>query len=267
MANLLQKPTDPYDPAWVEYARQNPGLRRSLSAADAGDGGDGGDGGDAIDLSTFVPEQFKDKDGSFKTADFRADYDALSSFKAQADEAAAALPKEAKDYAFAIPEGHQFPEGFDAELFKTVDENGNEVAFDPNAMIQADDPDLPLLQAAMHEHKADPALMGKIASILANRELRGVMDGMAKAEEEKGKLGTPAQAKARFDTIQRSLSAKLPANQVKEIMDGVVSADGLRGLEALLKTSTPPVSQGDTMKDFSDMKPIDRLMAGLSGRK
>jgi hypothetical protein len=257
MDNRLKKPTNPYDPAWVAYAQQNPGLRRSLSAADAGDG-------DELDLGTFVPESFKGEDDKWDTAGFRASFDELTSFKAQADERIAALPQEAGGYAFEIPESHAFPEGFDPETMKTKDADGNDVEFDVKSMIQTDDPDLPLLQAAMLKHGADPALMGDVASILANRELRGVMDGMKEAEAETQKLGP--EAKARFSTVERSLNSRMPAGHVKALMDGVISADGLRGLETLLKKAGPPVTSAGDKQDYSEMKPVDRVMAGIKER-
>lgn len=43
----IERPNDPYSPAWAEYWRQNPGLLRSVGAAASGDGdGDGGQDGD-----------------------------------------------------------------------------------------------------------------------------------------------------------------------------------------------------------------------------
>lgn len=264
MDNRLKKPTDPYSPSWPAYARQNPGLRRSLSAADAADAdaADGGDGG-GVDLSTFMPESFKGEDDKWDTAGFRASFDELTSFKAQADERTAGLPKEASEYAFIIPEGHAFPEGFDPETMKTKDGDGNDVEFDVNSMIDQADPDLPLLQAALLKNGADPSLMGDVASILANRELRGVMDGMKAAEAETAKLGP--DAKARFATVERSLNARLKPAETKAIMDGVISADGMRGLEALLKKSGPPVPNAGG-KDFSEMTPFDRILSGIDAQ-
>lgn len=264
MAERLKRPIDPYDPAWVEYARQNPGLRRSLSAADPTDGGDGGDGA-VVDYTGVLPDNFKGEDGKWDTEGFRANYDELASFKAQADERVAALPKEASGYVFAIPEGHVLPEGFNPESLKTKDENGNDIEFDINSMIDAKDPDLPLLQEAMLKHGADPALMGDLASILANRELRSVLDGMKVAEEETAKLGP--NANSRFATVKRTLDARLEPQQVTAVMDSITSADALRGIETLLKKGGGPVPPSNGEKDWSEMSPRDRLVAGLKERK
>ena len=85
------------------------------------------DGNDqTLDLGSFVPESFKGEDGSYDTTKFRAQFDELSSFKSQEDERRAALPKEASAYAWALPEGHAFPEGFDVEAMKT---KANELNF------------------------------------------------------------------------------------------------------------------------------------------
>ncbi len=261
MAERLNRPSDPYDPAWVEYARQNPGLRRSLSAADPDDGGEGGD----IDYSGVIPDSFKGEDGKWDTEGFKANYDELASFKSQADERTEALPKEASGYAFALPEDHALPEGFDPETMKTKDEDGNDIEFDINKMIDAEDPDLPLLQEAMLKHGADPALMGDLASILANRELRSVMKAMTVAEEETAKLGP--NSKSRFSTVERSLNSRIPAAQVKAVMDSITTADALRGIEALLKKPGNTTTAADTTKDWSEMSPRDRLIGGLKERK
>lgn len=217
------------------------------------------------DLSAFVPEEFKGEDGAWDTAGFRAKFDDLAASKAMLDERAAALPKEAKDYAFAVPEDHVFPEGFDPATMATKDENGNDVEFDVNSMIQADDPDIPLLQEVMKEFGADPAMMGKLASIMANREIRTINEGIAKAAEETAKLGP--DAKSRFGNVERTLKAKLPDTQVTAIMDGIVSADGLRGIETLLKgTTAPGAPPASKSQDWSEKSPMDRVMSGLQQR-
>lgn len=274
MADALKRPTDPYDPAWVEYARQNPGLRRSLSAGDPADppAGDppvgdppAGDPPATPDFAAFVPESFKGEDGNWDTAGFRASYDDLASFKAQADERTAALPDSAEGYVFEIPDDHQFPEGFDPASLNTKDAEGNEISFDVKSMVQADDPDIPALQAVMKEYGADPAMMGKLASIMANREIRSITEGMKKAEEETKKLGP--EAKSRFASVERTLGARLPAAQVTAVMDGIVSADGLRAIETLLLRSGAPVPPTGGKEDWSEKKPLDRLLAGLNQRK
>lgn len=171
MAKRLQKPNDPYDPAWVEYARQNPGLRRSLSAADAADDDiDDDAGGSGFDLGSFVPENFKGEDGSFDTAGFRASYDDLVTFKSQADEAKSALPQSPEEYEATLPEDFQLLEGFDPKSMAHVDDDGNEVEFDPASMIDKDDPDMKLLQGILHEAGASKDVMAKLMGVVVNRE-------------------------------------------------------------------------------------------------
>ncbi len=88
----------------------------------------------APDLS-FLPEEYKGDDGAWNTEGFRADYDALVAFKAQTEEAKAGLPEKPEDLAFSIGDDFEFPEGFDADILKHTDENGNEVEFDVKSMI------------------------------------------------------------------------------------------------------------------------------------
>lgn len=265
MQHKLERPTNPYDPAWIEYARQNPGLRRSLSAADPVDPApaDPADPPAAPDFS-FVPENFI-ADGKPDTAAFRTSYDELASFKAQMDEAKAALPAEPTGYEFKVGEGHALPEGFDPDLFKDVDADGNEVLFDVNKMINPDDPDLPLLQAALHKHGADPALMGELAGILANRELRGVMSATEAAATEKTALGP--QGQSRIDTLSRTIDARLPKEQAAAVKDLLTSADAVRGLETLFKNSSKPVvpvPPGGV--DMDNMSSKELIALGISQR-
>lgn len=268
MANRLKRPTNPYDPSWVEYAAQNPGLRRSLSASDPGDPPPS-DPPPAPDLS-FLPDQFKAEDGTYKTDEVKTRFDELVSFKSQTEEALAALPKEPSEYAMKAPEGHTFPEGFDPSKFAqpVLDDKGEPVIengqpktrpFDLNDMIDASDPDLPLLQAAMHKHGAKPELMSELASILGNREIRGLMQADQTARAELKALGPDGQS--RIDTVNRTLSAKLPEAQAKAVADTITSADALRGIEALIKSSTAPVIPAHQTKPDLDTLSNKELIA------
>jgi hypothetical protein len=256
MANRLQQPVNPYDPAWVEYRRQNPGLRLSLSAADPSDtgGGDGGDGGNDGALQadySFIPDTFKKDDGTYDTEGFATQYNDLSAFKSQHDERIAGLPQKAEDYVFQVGEGFQFPEGFDATEFQqpVLGEDGNPVMvdgkikmrdFEVSDMIDAKDPDLPLLQAALHKHQVPQELMVELAGILAGRELRGMIEESKIAKQEKEALGPNAQN--RIDLVNRSLAAKFGKDKAKAVADTITSADALRVWEDILKPGSAPVS-------------------------
>lgn len=213
-----------------------------------------------VDLDTFVPEGFKGEDGVYDTEGFRASYDELSSFKAQADEVKASLPESPEGYVFAAPEGHEFPEGFDAELFKTVDDEGNDVEFDVNSLIDADDPDVAALQSVMHEAGVPQEIVGKLASIQINRELRGMMKAQETAKAEKEALGP--QSKERLNTLSRTVSARVPKEQAKALMDSLTSANSVRALEALLKANKSPITPAPGKKDFGEMSPMELLELG-----
>jgi hypothetical protein len=229
----------------------------------------------APDLS-FIPENFKDEAGGYKVDDFKTHYGELASFKAQADEAKAALPETPDGYAWALPEDFAFAEGFDPTQHQVpvLDDDGKPVMengvaktrdYEPADMLDTKDPDLALLQGALHEHGADPALAGKLASIMANRELRGMMEAGKTAAEEKKALGPDAQS--RIDVVKRSLSARLPAAQAAAVLQDITSADALRGIEAMIKSSTvPPNAANNTKLDNATASIDDRIMTGLRGR-
>lgn len=218
-----------------------------------------------FDLSTLVPEQFKGEDGNYDTDAFRASFDDLAAFRSQEDERVASLPKEAGEYGFSIPEGHQWPEGFDPKQLMAKDAEGNDVDFDPMSLFDGDDPDIPALQAILLNHKAAPGMMGEIASVVANREIRAMQKGMAEAEAQKKALGP--QADARIATVTRELKSRLPEPQVAAILDSVTSADALRGLEQLMKNSKPPVNPAPQGQDISSMSITERIALGLQQRK
>lgn len=280
MEQFVDRPTDPYDKAWPAYRAQNPGIRLSLSAADPLDAGGDPPAGEqpaAPDLS-FIPESFKGEDGGYKVDDFKTHYDDLATFKAQADEARASLPETADGYAWSIPEDFAFLEGFnpadhkmpvlDEQGAPVLGEDGKPTTRDMSAsdMIDPKDPDLALLQGALHKHGANPALMGDLASIMANRELRGLMDAGKTAAAEKKALGPDAQS--RMDVVQRSLSARLPAAQAAAVFQDITSADALRGIEAIIKAGgiKPSAAPGGNKIDNSTASVDDRIMAGLSQR-
>lgn len=229
----------------------------------------------AVDLS-FVPEQFKAQDGTPDPTAFRTAFDELATFKAQADEAAAALPQSAEDYAFAVPEGFEFPQGFNPAVFQmpVMGEDGKQVMengvaktrdMEPGDLINPDDPDLGDLKAIMHKHGAKPELLGELAGLLAKRELRGMVQAHDDAQAQRTALG--ANAQSRIDTVKRAISARLPADQATALMNDLTSADGVRAMEAILKTSTAPVSPAPgTKPDLDNMSARDLITLGMQSR-
>lgn len=224
-----------------------------------------GDNDDTIDFSTFVPEAFKGDDGKYDVTKFRASYDELAAFKGQDDDRKSLLPKEPGEYAFALPENHAWPDGFDPAKMTTKDEQGNEVQFDVSKLIDADDPDIPLLQAVLHEIGAPKEAMGRIASIVANREMRAILQAMDVAENEKKALGP--QADSRIKTVEHSLKARMPAEQAKALLDGITTADTLRGIEALLKGTARPTPPAPQRVDMSELSPRERILQGLQSER
>jgi hypothetical protein len=211
------------------------------------------------DLS-FMGDTFKTDEG-YDVGAFQTHYEDLSSFKTAEEERKGLLPKEPGEYAFGVPDDHVFPEGFDPALLATKDDDGNDVDFDINSMVDSDDPDLPLLQTALHKHGASPELMGELASILANRELRGVLDGMGEAEEQKTALGPNSQN--RIATVTRALKSRLPEAQSTALLDSITSADGLRAFEGLMRALPNTTTPAPGKEDLSDLPIRERIAAGL----
>lgn len=217
------------------------------------------------DPLSFIPEAFKGEAG-YDTAKFRADYDEAVAFRATEAERKAALPKEPGEYAFALPDDHRWPDGFDAALVPaTKGEDGKDIPFDPASLLSADDPDVPLVQALLHELGAPKEAMGKIASIFANREIRGLQQAVAAAAAEKKALGPDAPA--RIATAVRALETRLPGPQAKALADAITSADALRAVEGLIAKSVVPVSPAATKQNLNDLPIGERITQGLRARR
>lgn len=256
MAQLLKRPTDPYDPSWVEYAKQNPGLRRSLSAAD---------GADDFDTS-FIPESFKQEDGTFDTASFRTSYDEAVTFKTQADEATALLPKDADGYVFALGEDFKLPEGFTLPQVPNPDVDGEMMDFDIKTLLDADDPDIKAAQSLLHEFGAKGELSGKLAELMVGRDLRQMQEANTTAAAERAALGPTHQA--RIDTLKNAVEAVATKEEATAIMDSLTSADAVRAMEKIIGNSKKPVIPGGGNKpDMDNMSNMELLELGNQQKK
>jgi len=212
---------------------------------------------------SWVPDTFKGEDGAFDTAGFRSSYDTLAAESAAAADAKALLPADADGYEFGLSEDHAFPEGFDAALLATTDEEGNAVEFDPASMIKADDPDVQLAKELLHGIGAPAETASKLAGIFANRELRAVMAASETKTAEQAKLGPTA--KARIDAVSRSLKANLPADSASAVIGSLTSAKALMGVEALLKKGiAAPAADPPGPPDHSSLTPKERIALGTS---
>lgn len=220
---------------------------------------------EAPDFTGVLPDTYKGEDGSWNVDGFKSDYDALAAFKAEQDERAASIPEGPDGYAWELPEDYSLPEGFDPAALATKNENGETVEFDVKSMLDADDPDLGVLQEALHDAGAPPALMPKLASILVGREIRSIQQEAQEAAAEMAKLGRDAEA--RKNELTRNVKALLPPEMASAVLDGVHSADALRGLSQLISKTSPVVSSAPQGKDFASMSADERIAAGLAQRQ
>lgn len=196
---------------------------------------------------SWAPESFV-KDGALDTAGFRAKYDELAAFKAQQDERLSSLPTDPAQYEIRMPE-LQLPDG--VELPK--DANGNPIPF----QLDMDDPEIPALRQLAMDLQLDQNGMDKILHLYAVREARAQHERNKVATEERSKLG--ADADSRISEMKRQIGARLPPEMASAIMDGISSADGLRGLERLLSTGTRSTTAAPSRPDFGTLRPIDLL--------
>ena len=203
---------------------------------------------------SFVPETFRTEDGKPDGGAFRSAYDELAAAKAIADEAAAAFPKTADEYPFAVPEDLKdlLPEGFEPpEDFK---------------LELTDDPDLPSLKALLHKHKVPPAAAEELANMLAAREIRGLHEAGKAHHEELQKLG--ANAQSRIDAVKRSVGAKVPQAEADALMADLTSADAIRAMEKVLTSGAPRphTAASEQTADLSKMTPLQKIEHGYAQR-
>jgi hypothetical protein len=143
------------------------------------------------DDHSWVPEQFV-KDGKPDFTALRTQFDELSTYKSQRDEAVAGIPESADGYDLAVPADLSFgelelPEGFKFEL----------------ANDERTAPLLGELRDFLHKNQlpaeAGPALLGMVARY----EAIAVSEAYANFEREKAALGS--NAKARIGEVSRAL--------------------------------------------------------------
>lgn len=267
LLNVVAKPVDDYDPAWVAFNAANPHLRRSVGAA-AADGDDFSWAPDEFvsdgkldtegfkthyqDLTTkaqqttdvsWAPQEFV-KDGQLDTKGFMEKHTDLVAGAARDAEIRASLPKTADEYQAVVPEKLTLPEGV------TLPEG-----FEPK--MNPDDPDLPALKALMHEHNIPNDVFQKILEIDLVREVRRHNAVQSVATEEIKALGP--DGKARMDAVTRSLQGRLSEKEAKDVIDGIHSADTLRGIEKLLHQNKGSAPNPGGKPNMSELSIDDRL--------
>ena len=92
---------------------------------------------------------------------------------------------------------------------------------------------------------------------MAGRELRSQTQAMETYQTEMKALGADAQS--RIDTITRSLSSRLPADQAEALTGAAFSANAVKALEKLLSGPGGRASTPTTTVDTSKMTPLEKL--------
>lgn len=195
---------------------------------------------------SWAPESFV-KDGQFDAQGLRASYDELSAFKAQVDEARAAVPGKPEDYQMTVPDSIDMgdlplPDGFKFEL-----------SDDPRIAPVMDG-----MKGFLHKHHLPQEAASELLGLLGKYEAIGYSDLYASTKKEAEALGP--QAEARVATVVRSLESKLPADLATALKAATYTANGVKALETLLKPTTfgaPPGSPPGV--DTENMTPAQRL--------
>lgn len=218
---------------------------------------------------SFVPETYHGEDGAIDTAQFRADFDDLTTFRAQETERLAALPQEATGYEFTLGEDFQVPEGFelppavDAEGNAVLDDDGNPKTITAQELLNTDDPDIAAAQALLLEAKADPSLAGKLAGLMVNREIRQMQKDAEHIAAQRSELGP--DVKSREATMKRALEVRLGKQEADAVFDGISSATAFRAVEKLLaKQASPVPPTPKPAADFENMTPRQMMEYGIN---
>lgn len=170
-----------------------------------------------IDYS-WAPEAFV-KDGQLDTEAFRADYDAAAAIRAQHAEREEGLPQSIDEIKIEVPEDLKLPEGV------TMPE-GFELKIDES------DPRVSMLKQTAIERKWDQDTINEVLRMEAVAQVQAEAIRQEESANEIKALGPDANA--RIETVRRNLASRLPEAQANDLADSITSADGLRGLEALL---------------------------------
>lgn len=200
-----------------------------------------------------IPEDFH-KDGALDLDAFKSTFAELKEFKTTSDERRAALPQTAEDYVWRVPEGYELPEGFQLP-------EGTELA----ALANQEDEDLPALRDIMTKHELPQEVLDDLSRIMVGREIRSLMKASETAAAETEALGP--DGRARVANIKTAISAKMPEPLAKAVLDGITSADALRGFEKLLGSKSFTTTQPGNQPDPSTMSARERIAAGLQQRK
>ena len=195
----------------------------------------------APDLS-FVPQDFQ-VDGKPDWSKFTEHYQGLVAENAKAAERASLVPADAA-YDMSLPDDMKF-EGLDLPEGFKVDLSLDDPAFQP---IAAD------LKAFLKETGAPKDAGKTVAALIARYEAAKYSKGFGAMKEDSKQLGTPEQARARTEIVNRALLSRLPADQADALKAMTGSAKALKALETLLGPTgmKAPVATPTVRDDLND---------------
>ncbi|MDB6151459.1 MAG: hypothetical protein JWQ44_2907 [Chthoniobacter sp.] len=216
--------------------------KMTRQVAEPGSGGTAPEPTPSADLS-FIPPDYV-VDGKPDLTRFTEHYQGLVAADAQYRERAALVPEDAA-YEMTLPEDLKF-DGLDLPEDFKVDLSLDDPLYQP---IAAD------LKAFLKDVGAPKEAGKTVAGLIARYEAAKTSKVITALKEDAKTLGTPAQARARAETVARALSNRLPAEQAKALQGMTTSAKALQALEALLGPTAamkPPVPVPTVRDDLND---------------
>ena len=157
--------------------------------------------------------------GAIDHEKFGTHFKELSEFKKSADERAAQVPADPKDYKFELPADLTLPEGVKREDIKLSE--AAVAAFAPVAK------ELGLTNADANK------LLGMYVTNHLNEQAASATRINERVAQERTTLG--GDAKVRVDAIETFLTAHLGEDAAKPMMSGIFTAAQVKGFESLMK--------------------------------
>lgn len=191
-----------------------------------------------------LDDKFWDDATGLKVGDLVSELREMQAEKAARTEG---VPKEGEAYDLALPADFTPPEGYSVE-------------------IKADDPLWADFQTIAREAGLPKADFGKFVGAFARYQIAAQQADVEAFVAEKSALG--ANADTRIRAAETYLAANLPTKQAEALGRALLSADGVQGLEALIKLKSGPVAaSGVNTPAVTDRKFGDGWFQSMPAKK
>ena len=177
------------------------------------------------------------------------EFDALKSFKAEADIRAQGVPAKPGDYKIEPPADFKIPEGSQVKV----------------------SPDHPLakpVQAWAKKHGLTQEAFSELIGLQAQGEIAGETEFNERAAAEREKLGV--NAATRIDAVSRALESRIGKETAEALYPMTYTAASIEALEKLIRQSPggsysqPRESAREQRQDVTELRGVERFMAVMS---